>query len=180
MNGRLRPHDLPLLPTEYPRLFRGRAISVGWKTLCSAAWGSCSGETPQGPRKGVNPPRFPEAWRGWARWRGVLGAAGCNAGGASGGGGETHTLTYAYEQAEETSHGIAARIFKETLEEESGGAIVLQMYPAGQLGGEPGLLQKVLTQDIDFINSSTANASLLAPQAGVFSLHYLFDSQNTP
>ncbi len=111
----------------------------------------------------------------------LLGTSGCNAGGASsgasGGGGETRTFTYAYEQAEETSHGIAARIFKETLEEESGGAIALQIFPAGQLGGEPGLLQKVLTQDIDFINSSTANASLLAPQAGVFSLHHLFDSQ---
>jgi TRAP-type C4-dicarboxylate transport system substrate-binding protein len=34
----------------------------------------------------------------------------------------------------------------------------------------------VLSQDIDFINSSTANGSLLAPQSGVFSLHYLFDS----
>ncbi len=101
----------------------------------------------------------------------VLGAAGCGAGG-----GEARRLTYAYEQAEETSHGISARIFKERLEEESGGAIVLQVYPAGQLGGEPGLLQKVLTQDIDFINSSTANASLLVPQAGVFSLHYLYDS----
>jgi TRAP-type transport system periplasmic protein len=101
----------------------------------------------------------------------VLGAAGCGAGG-----GGTRRLTYAYEQAEETSHGISARIFKERLEEESGGAIVLQVYPAGQLGGEPGLLQKVLSQDIDFINSSTANASLLVPQAGVFSLHYLFDS----
>ena len=101
----------------------------------------------------------------------VLGAAGCGAGG-----GEARRLTYAYEQAEETSHGISARIFKERLEEESGGAIVLQVYPAGQLGGEPALLQKVLTQDIDFINSSTANASLLVPQAGVFSLHYLYDS----
>ncbi|MGH3147614.1 MAG: TRAP transporter substrate-binding protein [Rubrobacter sp.] len=101
----------------------------------------------------------------------LLGAAGCNAAG-----GATRRLTYAYEQPEETSHGIAANIFKERLEEASGGALALDMYPAGQLGGEPALLQKVLTQDIDFINSSTANASLLASQSGVFSLHYLFDT----
>ncbi len=106
----------------------------------------------------------------------VLGAAGCGAVGGTDSGGPRR-LTYAYEQAEETSHGIAARIFEKTLEEASGGAMVLQVYPAGQLGGEPGLLQKVLSQDIDFINSSTANASLLVPQAGVFSLHHLFDSE---
>jgi TRAP-type transport system periplasmic protein len=104
----------------------------------------------------------------------LLGAVGC---GASNGKGGKRTFTYAYEQPEETSHGIAANIFKSKLEEVSGGTLALEIYPAGQLGGEPGLLQKVLSQDIDFINSSTANASLLAPQSGVFSLHYLFDSK---
>ncbi|HSK86125.1 MAG TPA: TRAP transporter substrate-binding protein DctP [Rubrobacter sp.] len=102
----------------------------------------------------------------------LLGAAGCN---ATGGGG-TRSFIYAYEQPEETSHGIAANIFQEKLEEVSGGAMAIEQYPAGQLGGEPALLQKVLSQDVDFINSSTANGSLLAPQSGVFSLHYLFDS----
>src|SRR5918997_6139499 len=64
----------------------------------------------------------------------VLGAAGCGAGG-----GGTRRLTYAYEQAEETSHGISARIFKERLEEESGGGVVFQVDPAGRVGGEPRL-----------------------------------------
>src|SRR5829696_6985267 len=106
----------------------------------------------------------------------LLGAAGCNttSGDSSGG---TRTFTYAFEQPEETSHGIAANVFQEKLEEVSGGAMAIEQYPAGQLGGEPALLQKVLSQDVDFINSSTANASLLAPQSGVFSLHYLYDSK---
>lgn len=106
----------------------------------------------------------------------MLGAVGCSAS-ASGGGRGPRTFTYAYEQPEETSHGIAANMFKSKLEDVSGGMLKVEIYPAGQLGGEPGLLQKILTQDIDFINSSTANASLLAPQSGVFSLHYLFDSR---
>jgi TRAP-type C4-dicarboxylate transport system substrate-binding protein len=106
----------------------------------------------------------------------LLGAAGCNTTSSNSSGG-TRTFTYAYEQPEETSHGIAANVFQEKLEEVSGGAMAIEQYPAGQLGGEPALLQKVLSQDIDFINSSTANASLLAPQSGVFSLHYLFDSE---
>jgi TRAP-type C4-dicarboxylate transport system substrate-binding protein len=102
----------------------------------------------------------------------LLGSAGCGAGES-----RAQTFTYAYEQPEETSHGIAANMFKQKLEDVSGGTMAVEIYPAGQLGGEPGLLQKVLTQDIDFVNSSTANASLLAPQSGVFSLHYLFDSK---
>jgi TRAP-type transport system periplasmic protein len=36
------------------------------------------------------------------------------------------------------------------------------------------MLQKLRTGDIDFVITSTANASTLAPQAGVFSLHYIF------
>jgi len=36
------------------------------------------------------------------------------------------------------------------------------------------MLQKLRTGDIDFVITSTANASTLAPQAGVFSLHFLF------
>src|SRR5258706_1985558 len=36
------------------------------------------------------------------------------------------------------------------------------------------MLQKLRPGDIDFITTSTANASTVAPQAGVFSLHYLF------
>ena len=36
------------------------------------------------------------------------------------------------------------------------------------------MLQKLRSGDIDFIITSTANASTLAPQAGVFSLHFIF------
>jgi tripartite ATP-independent transporter DctP family solute receptor len=36
------------------------------------------------------------------------------------------------------------------------------------------MLQKLRTGDIDFVITSTANASTLAPQAGVFSLHFIF------
>ncbi len=40
------------------------------------------------------------------------------------------------------------------------------------------MLQKLRSGDIDFVITSTANASTLAPQAGVFSLHYIFRDQN--
>jgi len=43
--------------------------------------------------------------------------------------------------------------------------------------GEAQLLQKLRSGDIDFVITSTANASTLAPQAGVFSLHFIFRDQ---
>ena len=39
------------------------------------------------------------------------------------------------------------------------------------------MLQKLRAGDIDFVITSTANASTLAPQAGVFSLHFIFRDQ---
>ncbi len=39
------------------------------------------------------------------------------------------------------------------------------------------MLQKMRAGDIDFVITSTANASMLAPQAGVFSLHFIFRDQ---
>ena len=40
------------------------------------------------------------------------------------------------------------------------------------------MLQKLRSGDIDFVITSTANASTLAPQAGVFSLHFIFRDQD--
>jgi tripartite ATP-independent transporter DctP family solute receptor len=39
------------------------------------------------------------------------------------------------------------------------------------------MLQKMRSGDIDFIITATANAATLAPQAGVFSLHFIFRDQ---
>lgn len=115
----------------------------------------------------------------------LLGVVGCGGGtgGGQGGntggnGGEVRELRYAYEGPEETTHGIAANIFQETLEEASGGKMTIKQFPAGQLGGEPELLEKVRSGDIDLVNSSTANAAAIAKQAGVLSLHYLFESKD--
>ncbi len=111
----------------------------------------------------------------------LLGTVGCGSGASGGGqqgGGEVREFRYAFEGPEETTHGIAADIFQKKLEDVSGGKMTIQQFPAAQLGGEPELLEKVRSGDIDFVNSSTANAAAIVPQAGVFSLHYLFESKD--
>jgi len=86
-------------------------------------------------------------------------------------------FSFAYDQPTTTAYGIAANIFDAKLKELSGGKMSINQFPGGQLGQEPQLLQKLRSGDIDFVITSTANASTVAPQAGVFSLHFIFRDQ---
>ena len=86
-------------------------------------------------------------------------------------------FSFAYDQPPTTAYGIAANIFDAKLKELSGGKFSINQFPGAQLGQEPQMLQKMRAGDIDFVITSTANASTLAPQAGVFSLHYIFRDQ---
>jgi tripartite ATP-independent transporter DctP family solute receptor len=83
-------------------------------------------------------------------------------------------FTFGYDQPRTTAYGIAADIFDAKLKELSGGKMSIDQFPGAQLGQEPVMLQKLRTGDIDFVITSTANASTVAPQAGVFSLHFIF------
>ena len=87
-------------------------------------------------------------------------------------------FTFAYDQPNTTAYGIAGDIFDAKLKELSGGKMSIDQFPGAQLGQEPVMLQKLRTGDIDFVITSTANASTLAPQAGVFSLHFIFRDQD--
>ncbi len=89
----------------------------------------------------------------------------------------TRQFSFAYDQPPTTAYGIAGNIFDAKLKELSGGKLSINQFPGGQLGQEPQMLQKMRAGDIDFVITSTANASTLAPQAGVFSLHFLFRDQ---
>jgi TRAP-type transport system periplasmic protein len=86
-------------------------------------------------------------------------------------------FTFAYDQPRTTAYGIAADIFDAKLKELSGGKFSIDQFPGAQLGQEPVMLQKMRTGDIDFVITSTANASTVAPQAGVLSLHFIFRDQ---
>ena len=90
---------------------------------------------------------------------------------------QKRAFSFAYDQPPTTAYGIAANIFDAKLKELSGGNLSINQFPGAQLGQEPQMLQKLRAGDIDFVITSTANASTLAPQAGVFSLHFLFRDQ---
>jgi tripartite ATP-independent transporter DctP family solute receptor len=82
--------------------------------------------------------------------------------------------TFGYDQPHSTAYGIAADMFNAKLMELSKGTMGIDQFPGAQLGQEPVMLQKIRTGDIDFVITSTANAASVAPQAGVFSEHFIF------
>lgn len=96
---------------------------------------------------------------------------------ASGAAAQNRAFSFAYDQPPSTAYGIAGNIFDAKLKELSGGKMSINQFPGAQLGQEPQMLQKMRAGDIDFVITSTANASTLAPQAGVFSLHFIFRDQ---
>src|SRR5258707_8274465 len=91
---------------------------------------------------------------------------------------QNRSFSFAYDQPNTTAYGIAANIFDAKLKELSGGKMSINQFPGAQLGQEPVMLQKIRAGDIDFVITSTANASTVAPQAGVLSLHYIFRDED--
>jgi tripartite ATP-independent transporter DctP family solute receptor len=87
-------------------------------------------------------------------------------------------FSFAYDQPTTTAYGIAAKIFDDKLTQLSGGKMGINQFPGAQLGTEPQTLQKMRAGDIDFVITATANAASVAPQAGVFSLHFIFRDEN--
>jgi tripartite ATP-independent transporter DctP family solute receptor len=91
---------------------------------------------------------------------------------------QTRSFSFAYDQPTTTAYGIAANIFDAKLKELSGGKLAINQFPGAQLGTEPQMLQKLRAGDIDFLITATANAASVAPQAGVFSLHFIFRDED--
>lgn len=85
-------------------------------------------------------------------------------------------FSFAYDQPKTSAYGVGADTFGKRLAELSKGTLSINQYAGAQLGTEAQTLQKVQTGDIDFVLVSTANSSTIQPEAGVFSLHFIFRS----
>src|SRR6476659_4667766 len=83
-------------------------------------------------------------------------------------------FSFAYDQPHASAYGFGADVFAKKLEELSKGAMKVNQYPGAQLGQEPQALQKVQTGDIDFTLVAIANSATIQPEAGVFSVHFIF------
>src|SRR5215510_4131511 len=91
---------------------------------------------------------------------------------------EVKHYRFAYDQPKPTGYGILGDIFANKLKELSKGTMLIDQFPGAQLGQEPQVLQLLKSGDIDFAITSSANTATVSPQAGVFSLHFLFRSED--
>src|SRR5271166_1667369 len=91
---------------------------------------------------------------------------------------EPRHFSFAYDQPHTTAYGIAADTFANKLQELSKGTLLIDQFPGAQLGQEPQVLQKLRTGDIDFAITSTANSATVQPESGVFSIHFVFRSED--
>jgi TRAP-type transport system periplasmic protein len=87
-------------------------------------------------------------------------------------------FSFAYDQPHTTAYGVAGDTFAAKLAELSHNTMVIDQFPGAQLGQEPQVLQKLRTGDVDFSITSTANSATLQPEAGVFSIHFIFRSED--
>jgi tripartite ATP-independent transporter DctP family solute receptor len=102
---------------------------------------------------------------------GLVLAAGANAQ-------DTKHYRFAHDQQLNSGYSIAYDIFSAKLKELSSGKMLVDQFPAQQLGQEPQILQLVKSGDLDFAIVSSANTATISPQAGVMSLHFLFRSED--
>src|ERR1700681_561280 len=91
---------------------------------------------------------------------------------------EARHFSFAYDQPHTTAYGIAGDTFAGKLSELSHATMLVDQFPGAQLGQEPQVLQKLRTGDVDFAITSTANSATLQPEAGVFSIHFVFRSED--
>ena len=92
--------------------------------------------------------------------------------------GSIRSLSFAYAEPHTTVDGFIADTFAQKLQELSSGSIQLVQYGNATLGQEQDTDVKLLSGDIDFALSATANLTVVAPEAGVLSLHYIFKDDN--
>jgi TRAP-type transport system periplasmic protein len=92
---------------------------------------------------------------------------------------ETRKFSFGYDQPHDTIYGFTGDTFGGKLRDLSHGTMVIDQYPGAQLGSEPEMAQKVRSGDLDFAINSTANSAAITPQAGVFSLEYLYPNEET-
>src|SRR5215468_2176323 len=114
--------------------------------------------------------------RSFLRDTGVLAAGAVLA--ARPAGADARSFTFGYDQPKDTAYGFCAETFSSKLAELSKGALAVRQFPSAALGQEPEMAQKIRAGDIDFALNATANTSTIVPQAGVFSLHYIFRDQD--
>lgn len=110
----------------------------------------------------------------------LLGVAGCGGGssqGNNGGGGQEYSFRLAETHPQDYPTTRADQRFADLASERSNGRISIEVFPSSQLGEEASVIEQVQTGAIAMTRVSSSPLAEFAPNMGVFSLPYIFDSE---
>ena len=91
----------------------------------------------------------------------------------------TYKWIIATSVGEDTVNGLIITKFKELIEAASNGAITVELYQAGAMGGDKEIMAGLTTGSVDFVCVTTSNLCLVCPEAAVFDIPYLYDNIET-
>ena len=87
------------------------------------------------------------------------------------------TLKLGFSTNEEDPRAKASQEFKKEVEEKSGGSIVVEIYPSGQLGGDAALIEAMALDSgtVDVIITDASNFATYEPKMGISALPFQFE-----
>lgn len=90
--------------------------------------------------------------------------------------GETITLKLGFSTNEEDPRALGAMQFKEEVESKTDGAVVVELYPSGQLGGDADLINSLALDSgtVDIIITDASNFATYEPKMGISALPFQF------
>ena len=100
-------------------------------------------------------------------------------GGADGEGYTSLQIIAAHGAAENTSENESFLKFKELIEERSGGAVTLDLYPNQQLGGDREYTEAATQGNVTMGGPSTANIAPFVPALNAFETPFMFSDRET-
>ena len=85
------------------------------------------------------------------------------------------TIRVGYSTGADDPRGVALDSFCKAVTEKTGGDIVFEIHPSGELGSDSELISGMIEKNVDMTVSSAGNYALYATKIGVSALPFLFD-----
>ena len=97
---------------------------------------------------------------------------------ALGSGSPEVVINFAHVVSVDSPKGLAAEMFRELMQERSGGRVEVNVFPASQLGTDAEITEQMM-MDITHMNAPlTSVLPFIIPEFEIFDLPYLFDSRD--
>lgn len=92
--------------------------------------------------------------------------------------GASITLKLGFSTNEEDPRAKGAQQFKEEVEEKTGGAVTVELYPSGQLGGDADLINSIALDSgtVDIIVTDASNFATYDAKMGISALPFQFET----